>query len=75
MLEALIDCKISVEEALASSLNQVTPDLHALLNDYFAELDPELLPLAREAFGLPVSSDMEPDPDEDPLWDAEIDKT
>ena len=56
------------------SLNRVTPDLHARLNEYFAELDPELLPLAREAFGLPVSPDLEPDPDEDPLWDEEIDR-
>ena len=61
LTRALIDCKTSVEEALALSLNRVTPDMHARLNDYFAELDPELLPLAREAFGLPASPDLDPD--------------
>ena len=74
LTRALIDCKTSVEEAIALSLNRVTPDMHARLNDYLAELDPELLPLAREAFGLPVAPDLEPDADEDPLWDEEIDR-
>jgi hypothetical protein len=73
LTRALIQCESGVEQALASSLGRVTPDLHALLNDYFAELDPDVLPLAREAFGLPASPRPDPDPDEDPLWDEEID--
>ena len=74
LTRALIDCKSSVEEAMVMSLNRVTPDLDARLTDYFAELDPELLPLAREAFGLPVAPDLEADADDDPLWDEEIDR-
>ena len=74
LTRAMIDCKSGVEQAMVMNLNRVTPDLDDRLAEYFAELDPELLPLAREAFGLPVSPDVEPDPDEEPLWDDEIDR-
>jgi hypothetical protein len=73
LTRALIDCKMDIAEVLASSLNQVTPDLQARLKAYFAELDPELMPLAREAFGLPERSGDETEPDEESEWDEEID--
>lgn len=73
LTRALIDCKPSVEQALARSLGEVIPDLNDRLDDYFAELDPELVPLARGAFELPVIPAHPDEQDDDPLWDEELD--
>jgi hypothetical protein len=52
LTRALIDCRYSIIDALASSVASVVPDLRPVLEEYYAERDPELRDRAYEALGI-----------------------